>query len=142
MTDTLFVVAHRSGARLLLQHGKTLDSIEELDHPQGRMRNIDRDADRPGRTHDSSGTRHAFEGHASSQDQIAMAFARTLARRMAELRIAGRYDHAVLVAEPSFLGMLRHALDKTTEKRVRATLDKDLAKVATRDLREHLERAT
>ena len=141
MTTTLVVVAHRTGARLLTRTEAkgSLTLLEELEHPEGRERNIDRDADRPGRTHNAAGTRHALEREEMPHEKAAHDFALLLADRVRHLRNDHRFDDAVLVAEPDFLGMLRGALDDVTAKTVTGSIHKDLAKVETRDLAKHLE---
>jgi protein required for attachment to host cells len=138
MNKTLFVVAHRGGARLLTQRGQKIESVEEIDHPEGRMRDQDRDSDRPGRTHNSSGMRHALPAQESAHDHIAADFARMIARELRARRNAGAYADVVLVAGPEFLGLLRESLDNATAKLVAGTVTKDLSWVETRDLHEHL----
>lgn len=138
MIRTLYVIAHRAGARLMFKRGQLTESIETIDHPEGRLRDGDRDADRPGRTHDSGGVRHALGRRESPVDHIATTFARAIAARMTELRLEKRYDAAILVAEPAFLGVLRDALDDPTAATVRGSITKDLSWVDTQDLATHL----
>jgi protein required for attachment to host cells len=134
MTTTMFVVADRTCARFLAESGSRLDVIAEIEHPEGKLRNIDRDADRPGRTHDATGTRHAYERAESAQERITAQFARRLAKRIGALRTEHRYDELVLVAEPGLLGILRDALDAPTAKTVRRTIGKDLVHVPIHEL--------
>jgi protein required for attachment to host cells len=138
MTTTMFVVADRTGARFLAESGARLQVIAEIEHPEGKLRNSDRDADRPGRTHDATGTRHAYERAESPRERITAQFARTLARRIGALRMEHRYDELVLVAEPGLLGLLREALDAPTAKTVRRTIGKDLAHVPIHELADRL----
>jgi protein required for attachment to host cells len=141
MSNAIYVVAHRAGARILFQNGPHLESVETIDHLEGRLRNADHDTDRAGRTHDTSGTRHGLERHESATERAGADFARTLARRIGQLRVDHAYDRVVLVAEPSFLGMLRGACDDATAKTIASTVAKDLSWVATRDLPAHLRDA-
>ena len=134
MLQTLFVVADRTGARFLAERGSRLQVLDEIEHPEGKLRDIDRDTDRPGRTHDATGTRHAFERAESPQERISAEFARTLARRIRTFRMAHRYRDLVLVAEPGFLGVLRAEIDSATAKTIRRTIGKDLAHVPLHDL--------
>lgn len=142
MSTTWILVAHRSGARVLAQEarGKPLQLIEDLPHPEGRLRDGDINADRPGRAFDIVGAgRHAMGKEQSPTERVAERFAKTLAERLRQGRIENRYDALVLVAEPRFLGELRAALDAPTAALVRATLDKDLGGVETRELAAHLK---
>jgi protein required for attachment to host cells len=137
MPRTWILLAHRSGARILENPGpgKGLEPVEEIPHPEGRFKNQDFDADKPGRAFDSHGTgRHAMERGHSPVEQAAILFAKRLAERLDQARAAGRYERLVLVAEPRFLGWLREALSPETASRVIASLDKDYAEIEPRAL--------
>ena len=62
MKTTWIAVAHRGGARLFASNGrgKGLNLVQDIPHPEGRHKNKDIGADKPGRSLDSSGRRHAF----------------------------------------------------------------------------------
>lgn len=143
MSSTWILLAHRSGARILANPGpgKGLQPVEEIPHPEGRLKNQDFDADKPGRAFDSHGTaRHAMEREHPPVEQAAIAFAKRLAEHLERARAAGRYDRLVLVAEPRFLGWLRESLSPETAQRVLASVDKDLADTDPRTLPERLAR--
>jgi protein required for attachment to host cells len=139
---TWIAVAHRAGARIL-EHsgpGKPLELIEELDHAQGRLKNGELDADRPGRAFDKLGMRrHALEREESPHDRVASDFAREVAGRLRDGRTQQRFAQLVLVAEPRFLGVLRGVLDPVSTGMVTGTVNKDLAHVEVRDLPAHLK---
>jgi protein required for attachment to host cells len=100
-------------------------------HPEGRLKNRDIDADKPGRAFDSHGQgRHALERERMPTEQ--------LAGMLDEGRVRERYDQLVLVAEPRFLGWLRDALSPETTQRVVASLDKDLGEVDLHELPKRL----
>lgn len=141
MKKTWILIAHRGGARLLENPGpgKGLELIEEIPHPEGRLKNQDIDADKPGRAFDSHGQgRHALERERMPTEQLAAQFAKQLAGMLDEGRVRMRYDQLVLVAEPRFLGWLRDALSPETAQRVVASLDKDLGEVDLHELPERL----
>jgi protein required for attachment to host cells len=141
VTTTWVVVAHRAGARILAHcgPGTGLARVAELVHPEGRMRDRDFDADRPGRAFDSHGQgRHAMSREEPPHEHAAAEFARDLARHVDRSRQQHRFDALVLVAEPGFLGILRGALTDATAALVRGSVAKDLAKVPDRDLGDHL----
>ena len=138
---TWIAVAHRAGARILehLGPGKPLTLVEEIDNAEGRLKNGDFDADRPGRAFDRmGGGRHALEREDSPQDRAAAGFAREVAARLREGRTQQHVGQLVLVAEPRFLGMLRGALDPVCSGMLAGTVNKDLAQVEVRDLAPHL----
>lgn len=135
-------MAHRSGARVLESHGPTsaLKVIQELDHPEGRLKAQEINTDRPGQSHQSS--LHSPHPQASEQtatDRVADEFARELAGMLDEGRVHNRFSRLVLVAGPRFLGKLRDALPHATESLVVASVDKNVADAEPQAVRTLLE---
>jgi protein required for attachment to host cells len=132
MATTWVLVAHEAGARVFenLGPGKGLRLLEEIDHPEGRQRDGDFDADRPGRSFQRNAgdvRRSAMSRSEGPHDRAISDFARALAGKLQNARTAGQYDRLVLVAPPKFLGLLRSSLDAPTEGCVVGSLNKDLA---------------
>lgn len=141
MALTWIVVAHRAGCRLLesLAPGKPLTLVEEIDHPQGRFQNQDVDSDSRHASKDSSGLgRGTYEPQETSHDHIAKVFAADIVKKLEEARNSNYFDAVVLVAEPRFLGMLREQLSSPLEKMVRGSVGKDLYRVPTAEIANHL----
>lgn len=141
MTTTMVIVAHRTGARFLTQEGpgKPLEPWRELEHPAGRRMNREVDSDRPGRVHDRFGpARHAMAKEEPPHERSAADFAREVAQVAEQARNDNLFDDVVLVAEPRFLGMLQESLDPVTARKLRGTVQKDLADIETRDLAGYL----
>ena len=141
MKTTWVLVAQRAGARLYEKASEgEVRLLEEIAHPEGRLRDHEVDTDRQGATfHSGSSARHAFGREESAHEHDAASFARTLARRLSLGRHSGRYDELMLVAEPHFLGVLRAALDRPTALCVTGTMPKDYAWVVEHDLRKQVE---
>jgi len=126
MTTTWILVANARNARLFANHGpeKGLELVEtctaeelETDPPQnGRL---SRRADWP--------------------RQTAQGFAHRLAGSLYKGRSRGRYAQAIIVAPPSFMGMLNAELDGPTEKMVSTRVGKDYTRDQERDLKAHLK---
>jgi protein required for attachment to host cells len=77
--------------------------------------------ERPGRTQESvGGARHAIEPRQDAHEARKVAFARDLADRLEAAAEGRRFARLILVAPPSFLGHLRHALGNATRQRLRA----------------------
>ncbi len=131
--DTLIVVAHRGGARLVCERGEKLAVLESIDFPEGRQ------ADHHGKVPESS-DRRAPEPRESQRAHAAVAFAAQLAERLNKERNAKSYRELVLIAAPRFLGALRQALDAPTAAMVRGTLDKDFAGLSDHELLRRLEK--
>jgi protein required for attachment to host cells len=136
------LVAHRSGARIFVNDGpgKGLRLIQTLDHPEGRLKNREIDTDRPGSAF-GNGTleRHALERHETSHEKLSEDFARSLASVLEDARTHQRFDRVFIVADPSFLGMVRSFLSNQTAALVAGSLSKDLAYVKDAQMTEHLE---
>jgi protein required for attachment to host cells len=61
-------------------------------------------------------------------------FARMLCGRLADGVDHGEHGRVVLVAPPHFLGVVRHLLPPSVNKRVVASIDRDLTRVSVNDL--------
>jgi protein required for attachment to host cells len=138
---TWILVAHRSGARIFENKGpnKGLSLLQDIPHPEGRLKNRDIGADKPGRSFDSHGqARHALGTEQEPTAHLAEQFAKQLGATLDDGRNHQRYTKLVLVAEPRFLGNLRAALSAPTAALVTASLGKDLGSVELHDLPKHL----
>ncbi|MBX3275257.1 MAG: host attachment protein [Sandaracinaceae bacterium] len=126
MSTTWILTAHRAGAHLYESRGAGSDwqLVEDVPHPEGRLKDGEIDTDRPGHVIDRHRP-HAMEREQSATDRLADDFARELADRLSRARAESRFGRLVLVAAPRFLGRLRDALDGPTQATVAASLAKD-----------------
>jgi protein required for attachment to host cells len=143
MATTWVLVAHEAGARVFENNGpgKGLRLVEEEDHPAGRARDQDFDADRPGRSfqRNAGDSRRSAMSRSEAPHRRAVAdFARQLAAKLGHARTQNLYERLVLVAPPTFLGLLRSSLDAPTTQRVVGSLAKDLATSDENDLAKRL----
>ena len=140
MNNTWILVAHRSGARLFENAGpgKGLNLVEEIPHPEGRLKDGQINADKPGRAFDTFSRRHSVSQEKGPADQVTSMFAKHLSDMLDKARAQNRYTKLVLVAEPHLLGELRGALNNQTAALVTSTLNKDLINIENRDLPKHL----
>lgn len=141
MTKTWILVAHRSGARILENKGprKRLELLQQIEHPEGRLKNHEINSDKSGRGFDGKGVEHhAYSNEHAPTEHVAEQFAKQLSEVLEHGRTRRRFDKLVLVAEPRFLGNLRAAIPAQTAALISATMDKDLGGVETRDLPKHL----
>jgi protein required for attachment to host cells len=142
MESTWVLTAERASARVLERNRDSsagYDVIEEIAHPEGRLRDGDIDTDRGGRFDRAAfGGNHGSSASETPHDHDAMRFARSLAGKLGQARAAGRFTRLVLAAEPRFLGMVREALDPVTARSVIGVLPKDLQHLKLADLHGHL----
>jgi len=142
MNNTWILVAHRGGARLFENKGpgKGLNLLQDIPHPEGRLKNKDIGADKPGRSFDSHGQgRHALGTEQEPTEHVAEQFAKQLSALLDDGRSRQRYANLILVAEPRFLGNLRAALNAHTAALITATLGKDLGAVEPHNMPRHLD---
>jgi len=115
------MVADRSEARLFTRDKARapLKEIQDFLHPEGRMRTQELEADRPGRMFASHGHGQSdAEPTTDSDSREAQRFARKLAGTLDRAGGRDEFDSLCIVAEPSFLGVLRAELGKATLARV------------------------
>lgn len=143
MAKTWIMVAHDAGARVFENDGpgKGLQLIEEIDHPEGRERDQDINADRPGRSfrkNSADPRRAAMSRSEGPRERVVSDFARAMAEKLKQGRVENQYERLVLVAPPRFLGLLRSSLDGPTAQLLVGSLNKDLASSKQAELIEHL----
>jgi len=141
INNTWILVAHRGGARIFENKGpgKGLNLLHDIPHPEGRLKNKDIGADKPGRSIDSHGPgRHSLSSEQEPTAHVTEQFAKQLSTMLDDGRHQQLYGKLVLVAEPRFLGSLRAALSTPTAALVMATVGKDLGSVELHNMPKHL----
>lgn len=140
MDTSWLLIANRTDARLFEYSGHEFEKLEEISHPEGRLKDQDLISDDKGRVHDRAGQgSHKQEFHESPSDHEDRRFALALSRTLRKGLDDHRFDRLFLVAEPGFLGDLKQALDKETTNALAGTLGKDLLHVADKDIPGHVD---
>jgi protein required for attachment to host cells len=124
--STLLVVADAGRCRLFgLDEAAQLIELESLLSAGARQSENELVEDKPGRNRDHSGRgRHAMEPKSSAKKSAAKSFAKRVAVKLH--RMLARYQHLIVVASPTFLGLLRDELDEASREKVYLEIDKDL----------------
>lgn len=133
----------RYGAPLLLR--------ATLENPVGGMRDIELEADRPGRRFGgASGVRHGsgpqqahhhgVDGERSTERHELSLFAKEVAQKIDGDRMKREFDRLVIIAGPKMLGLLRQELPDTCKGVVAGEIPKDLAQHGTDVIRNVLPR--
>lgn len=103
--------------------------------PQAHLHDRDFKSDRPGRVFDHApaiaGRRgatahHGTQGERRPRKHEAELFARRVAEQLEEAQHKGEFDRLVVMAAPTFLGLLRRALPGSMRPRIAAEVGKDL----------------
>ena len=141
MANTWILVAESSRAKFYAAKNRKgpITEIEALAHPEGRLHEGDLVSDSAGSDGGSVGQgRHLMNDKISAKQQQAFGFARTIAHRLDSARNKGEFSKLILVAPPSFLGMLRDNLSKEVMAMVSNQVDKNLVLKPAETVREYL----
>jgi len=123
------MVANASEARILEYRGpeNPMELLKEIPHPEGRKKGRDLITDRPGKNmRGASKASHAYDPPISAEQHEAELFARHLADYLDKEGALRKFDRLVLVAPPSFLGLLRKSLSKPLAQKIIREIPKDL----------------
>ncbi|HVA50667.1 MAG TPA: host attachment protein [Pirellulales bacterium] len=141
--DTWILVADSSRARIFAspKKGKPWELIEELGHPESRMKNREINMKEQGRTRQIFGAGHRprMEPDTEPKEVEAEHFAHELVDKLSDGLNQNAYAALALVAPPHFLGHLRKLLSDQASKCLVATVDKDYTGSDVRELMERLD---
>ena len=131
MANYWILAADSTEARLFTRDKKFSPLVERRDwlHPESRLPGRDLEKDRQGATFASHGYGQSDnEKHTEPKKREAQDFARDLAKHLDTARANGEFKSLSIVADPSFLGLLRDSLDSKT----RELIDREVSKSLTR----------
>jgi protein required for attachment to host cells len=141
MADIWILSANSSKATIFTaesSHGPLVE-LESFDNPDARVKQMDLASDRAGRSFDSHGEgRHAMEVQVDPRQQVQIRFARLIADRLEQARVAHAFEQLVLVAAPGFLGLLRPNFGAPLQSLVSLEVDKDYTALRPDELRARL----
>ncbi len=109
--------------------------VQRLEDPDAHLHDRDLKSDRPGRVFDhapaAGGRRGAVAHHSTGGERNprkveARRFARRIAEALEEERRRDRYDRLVVMAPPTFLGLLRDEIPAAVHALMTAEIGKDL----------------
>ena len=135
------LAADSSRARIFAADGAKapLQEVVDLVHPEGRWHDRDFASDEPGTSFDRAGQgQHAMGQRVEPKKEEALRFANEVCTRLDAGRQAGDFDKLYVIAAPSFLGLLRGAMNGATRKLVAAEFDKNVATHRVEEIRAHL----
>jgi len=139
MSQTWVLVADGSRARFFNRtKNRKLEELEVLVAPEGRLHEGDLVSDRGGHVDSTGGRGHDVGTDKSAKEHEAVTFAKRIAARVEEGRVASMLDRLVLIAPPKFLGHLRSSLSAPAAGLVALTIDKELTQLTPDKLAEHL----
>lgn len=117
-----------------------LEVVETLAHPESRFRAQNLVSSPPGRNFQSGGvSRHAYQSLTDPRQVEAEKFASYLNEYLTAAHNQGAFNRLYILANPSFLGLLRQALDAHIQKMVIHESAKDITAYTTELIEKHLE---
>lgn len=140
MKTTWILVADSSRARFFSATSakSTFNEMTDLANVEGRLHEREITTDLPGRGAGKDAGKHSYENEVSPKQQETLAFAKEIARYLEDALAAQKFDQLILVAAPTFLGILRKQLSDQVLKKVFFELDKNLATQGIDAIRKHL----
>jgi protein required for attachment to host cells len=140
MKSTWILVADNTRARIFTADtpSSALDEIEGFTHTEGRLHDREMTTDLPGRIKSADGSGHAFEQATDPKKHEADNFAHRIAQHLEAAHNANKFEQLLIIAEPTFLGLLRRHLPEHIKKLVCFELDKNIATQSVADIRKHL----
>jgi protein required for attachment to host cells len=140
MKSTFILVADNVRARIFTAEtpSSPLQEIEALAHTEGRLHDREITSDFPGKIKGEGSVGHAFEQPTDPKKHEADNFAHRIAQYLEEAHHANKFEQLLIIAEPSFLGLLRNQLTEQIKKRVCFELDKNITTHSLDDIRKHL----
>ncbi len=115
-----------------------LQEIDDLVHTEGRLHDREMTSDLPGKIKSAGAGGHTFEQPTDPKKHEAETFAHHVGCYLEEARNANKFEQLLIIAEPSFLGLLRNQLPERLKKLVCFELDKNLTAQSAADIRQHL----
>lgn len=139
MKKTWILVADSARARIFEASAinDPLEEVRDLSNSEAHLKNRDMDSDKPGRGAGGD-AHHAMDTTSDSKEHEIEAFARYIATELDNARTQNSFGQLIVVAAPSFLGQLREMLSEPLAKMVSYELDKNLSKMDSEEIRQHL----
>ncbi len=140
MKLTWIVVANNSFARFFTTESQSspLIEIETLTHLEGRLHDRDMTSDLSGKIKGEGGVGHAFEPPTDPKKHEAENFAHLVANHLEASHNEHKFEQLLIVAEPSFLGLLRNQLSAHIKKLICFELDSNIVSLNAEEIRIHL----
>jgi len=141
MKKTLILVADMAHARIFSAETRTssLNEIETIAHPEGRQHEQQLTSSLPGRQMNRTHAgHHTVSDKGNIKKQAAINFARKLSQRLEDVYNKQEVRELIVIAAPSFLGLLRTHMGHTLSKLISWELPKNLIKQDVKSIRQHL----
>ena len=139
MSNKWVLVADSSCAKVFkASGGDVLHEIADLVHFQSKMHEQEITSDLPGSYAGKGGSKHNFEGQTGKKEHEATIFAKEINEQLETGLNKGQFNKLIIIAAPTFLGVLREILNPNISKLITHEINKDLVKFSTPEIKSHL----
>lgn len=140
MKSTWILVADNTRARIFTAEtpSSPIEELKDLTHMESRLHDRDLTSDLPGKIKSEFGAGHALEQPTDPKKHEADNFAHYLAQHLEDAHNTKTFEQLLIIAEPSFLGLLRNNLPEQVKKQVCFELDKNITTLSAAEIRKHL----
>ena len=140
MKPIYVVVADNVHARIFTVKtlSSPLEEIETLTHLEGRLHDREMTSDFPGKIKGNGKMGHAFEQRTDPKQNESDKFACQISNYLEDAHNTNKFNQLLLIAEPSFLGLLRKNFSQPIRKLVALELDKNITIHSIGDIRRYL----
>ncbi len=141
MKEAYILIADSSRARIFAVNSPLgdLEEIHELNHKAAHLHEKEFITDRGGRNNDGIGDRsHGLDAKISAKSQSAIQFAKQVDEFLVQAHQQGKFNKVILVAPPTFLGVLRDNMRNSLNSHVALEVNKDLVNLTPTEIRAHL----
>src|SRR3990167_1618558 len=125
MSHVWILVANASEAKIFqvnrlkfLMGKEPLKFVIAFAHPESRKKDLDLTSDKLGHYQSSRAGSGSFVEPTDPKKYEAESFAREIAAKLDEARVANKFESLILVVSPRFLGMLKKHIHSPLEKRI------------------------
>lgn len=125
-------IMHKARMLQQLNHTKNLELIGEFTHSNSRKKNADLVSDRTG----EFGSGGFVESSAKVKE--AEYFAKELLQHIENGRVDNQFRDLIIVAPPTFIGMINKHMPKEVDKLIFKTIEKDYTQLNEKDLEQSL----
>lgn len=122
------------------RHNKHLALVEEISHPENRLKVHDWTSDSPGHYKSGSSNRGSYEPAVSPVDISIDEFAREMAERLDAGRNQREYDDIVLLMSSKMEGLLNKHLNKHTKALIKQIVQKNVVFLSDHELSLYLDK--
>ncbi len=118
---------------------RKLKMVNEISNPLGRTRNRAMKTDKPGRGVSSMRGTFSMTGEKDPHEDAAVMFVHKICDQLEKNRQKKSFDALIVAAEPHLMGIIKKKMKSPLKKQVVKWVNKDLEKIALKDLPNHLE---